>query len=173
MWFKGLWIETNDYSWKPHPVIRVDFTQSRGEDGDGLKRALEERIHEEAEASGVSLAGGDYHKQFRDLIHRLSEQGKVVVLVDEYDKSIIDNIKDTAKAVEIREVLKGFYRVLKGRDEYLRFVFLTGVSEFSKMWGFSGLNQLKDITLPLLLVEAKRRSRSIRQTLKTPDDPLL
>ena len=145
-WFKGLWIDTSDYSWDPHPVIRVDFTQFRVEDGDGLKRALVQRMQEVAEAAGLSIEEADYQKQFRDLIRRLSSRGKVVVLVDEYDKPIIDNIENTARAVEVREVLKGFYGVLKGLDEYLRFVFLTGVSKFSKVGVFSGLNNLEDIT---------------------------
>ena len=129
-WFKGLWIEKSDYAWEPHPVIRVDFTQFRVENGEELKTALIQLVQEVAGGAGLTISEGDYQKQFRDLIRGLSGQGKVVVLVDEYDKPIIDNIEDTARAVEIREALKGFYAVLKGLDEYLRFVFPTPISRW-------------------------------------------
>ncbi len=136
-----------DYAWDPHPVIRIDFSQFRVENSDMLKIKLEERIQEIAAGYGVTCSIGDYQKQFRDLIRQLSIQGKVVGLIDEYDKPIIDNIEDVENSKRIRDVLKGFYEVLKGLDEYLRFVFLTGVSKFSKVGVFSGLNHLKDITL--------------------------
>ena len=145
--FKGLWIDSVDHAWEPHPVIRIDFSQFRVEDAGMLKVKLEERIQEVAVSYGVTCNIGDYQKQFRDLIRQLSDKGKVVVLIDEYDKPIIDNIEDVEKAGRIRDILKGFYEVLKGLDEYLRFVFLTGVSKFSKVGVFSGLNHLKDITL--------------------------
>ncbi|MEM0201478.1 MAG: AAA family ATPase, partial [Candidatus Micrarchaeaceae archaeon] len=72
---------------------------------------------------------------------------KVVVLVDEYDKPILDNITNKEKAIQMREILKNLYSVLKPLDEHIKFVMLTGVSKFSKVSIFSGLNQLKDITL--------------------------
>ena len=72
---------------------------------------------------------------------------KVVILVDEYDKVILDNIENKTEVEKIRESLKNFYGVLKGLDEYIRFVLITGVSKFSKVSLFSGLNQLKDISL--------------------------
>lgn len=71
----------------------------------------------------------------------------MVVLVDEYDKPILDNIDYTDRAAEVREGLKNIYSVLKGQDAHLQFVFMTGVTKFSKVSLFSGLNQLKDITL--------------------------
>ena len=70
-----------------------------------------------------------------------------MVLVDEYDKPILDRIEDKEKALEIREVLKDFYSVIKDSDAYIRFAFLTGVSKFSKVSLFSGLNNLEDITI--------------------------
>ncbi|MCK9225177.1 MAG: ATP-binding protein, partial [Candidatus Muirbacterium halophilum] len=72
---------------------------------------------------------------------------RVVILIDEYDKPILDNIDNKEIAKEIRDELKTFYSVIKGADEYLKFVFLTGVSKFSKVSLFSGLNNLNDITL--------------------------
>ena len=72
---------------------------------------------------------------------------KVVILIDEYDKPIIDHLEDTELAMKMREVMKGFFTVLEGNDEYIRFLLLTGVSKFSKSGVFSNLNHLIDITL--------------------------
>jgi hypothetical protein len=71
----------------------------------------------------------------------------VVILVDEYDKPILDRIEDREQALAIREVLKDFYSVIKDNDAHVRFAFLTGVSKFSKAGIFSGLNNLNDITV--------------------------
>lgn len=70
-----------------------------------------------------------------------------MVLIDKYDKPILDNTTNSAVALEMREGLKNLYSVLEGLDEHLKFVFLAGVSKFSKVSLFSGLNNLKDITL--------------------------
>ena len=97
----------------------------------------------------MQLKEGAYYEQFYDLIFELAlKSGKgVVVLIDEYDKPLLDNIENTEEARRIREVLKGFYTILKAMGDHLHFVFLTGVSKFSKVGVFSGLNNLKDITL--------------------------
>jgi hypothetical protein len=145
--FKGLWIDSTDYAWEPHPVIRIDFSQFKVSSAEDFPQILIRQIQKMADRYQVKHSEGFYFEQFSDLIIQLSRQGKVVVLIDEYDKPIIDNIEDVEKACRIRDILKGFYEVLKGLDEYLRFVFLTGVSKFSKVGVFSGLNHLKDITL--------------------------
>src|SRR3989338_6327074 len=87
--------------------------------------------------------------KFSGLIEALYEKfnQKVVVLVDEYDKPILDNIKHTENAAYARGLLKSLYSVIKDADQYLKFVFLTGVSKFSKAGLFSGLNNLYDITI--------------------------
>ena len=125
---------------------RHEFYRLRQTAGE-LAQKLEERLEELVADYQVRLAKGDYQKRFRDLIRQLAARNQVVVLVDEYDKPIIDNLEEGEEARRIREVLKGFYGVLKGLDEYLRFVLLTGVSKFSKVGVFSGLNNLKDLTL--------------------------
>ncbi|MEA2028558.1 MAG: AAA family ATPase, partial [Campylobacterota bacterium] len=86
---------------------------------------------------------------FEELIIKAYEKynKKVVILIDEYDKPILDNIENTKVATIIREELKNFYSIIKGADEYLKFVFITGVSKFSKVSLFSGLNNIEDITL--------------------------
>ena len=151
--FKGLAAETRwDWS-KKHPVIRISFgdgvLQSRAE----LDEAIRELLRMQRVALNLPLPAGlpeDYIAgNFRELIaqtHQASGQ-RVVVLVDEYDKPILDNITDQATATDMREGLKNLYSVLKGADEHLKFVFITGVSKFSKVSLFSGLNNLKDITL--------------------------
>jgi hypothetical protein len=147
--FQGLAAETR-WDWtKKHPVIRISF-------GDGVLQSrveLDERIHEllldNQRRLGVTCTHASVSGQLSELIaqaHQATGQ-RVVVLVDEYDKPILDNITDTATATGMREGLKNLYSVLKGADEHLKFVFITGVSKFSKVSLFSGLNNLKDITL--------------------------
>ncbi len=90
----------------------------------------------------------DIHHRFRSLIVNLAttSHSKVVVLIDEYDKPMLDNI-NKPNILEIRSTLRDLYSVIKGQDAHLRFSMLTGVSKFSKVNIFSGLNNLKDITL--------------------------
>ncbi|ADR18137.1 ATP-binding protein [Calditerrivibrio nitroreducens] len=148
--FKGLYLE-NNWDWKKkYPVIHIDFGGRNVKDVVLLKKWIMEQLKEHFNFYDVKLEEEeDYGFLFRKLILKLYQEYKnpVVVLVDEYDKPILDNIDDTEKAIEIREVLKDFYSVLKASDQYLKLVFLTGVSRFSKVSIFSGLNQLQDITL--------------------------
>jgi len=145
--FEGLWIYDSDYGWEEHPVIRIDFSLLKIATAEELKRGLKRRLSHIAQLHRVELTEGEYYEQFFDLIHQLATTNKVVVLIDEYDRPLIDNIEDVEEARRIREVLRGFYTILKGTDEYLRFVFLTGVSKFGKVGVFSGLNNLDDITM--------------------------
>ncbi len=101
------------------------------------------------EQAQLELQEMDLRERFAELIRKLFEstgQG-VVILVDEYDKPILDNIEKPETAVAIREELKNYYSVIKDCDPYIKFVFITGVSKFSKVSLFSGLNNLKDISL--------------------------
>lgn len=84
---------------------------------------------------------------FKDLIKELAKTEKGVLLIDEYDKPIIEFLDKIEKAKEMRAILKEFYETIKANDQYLHFVFLTGVSKFSKMSVFSTLNNITDITL--------------------------
>src|SRR5262249_32765244 len=84
------------------------------------------------------------------LVQELSLKNKVVVLIDEYDKPILDHLHDIQKAHEVREVLKNFYGTLKGLDVSLRAVFVTGVTRFAKTSLFSGMNNLNDISLDII-----------------------
>ncbi|MFP4395224.1 MAG: AAA family ATPase, partial [Anaerolineales bacterium] len=144
--FEGLWIDESDYEWEAHPVVRIDLSQLKVTTAEKLKHGLKRLLGRIAKLHSVQIEEGTYYEQFYDLIFELAHRsGKgVVVLVDEYDKPLIDNIGDVDEARRIREVLKGFYTILKAQDEHLRFVFLTGVSKFSKVGVFSGLNNLDD-----------------------------
>lgn len=144
--FQGLWIQDR-IDWKAHPVIHIDFS-TLGHRGLGLEQALDVRLHECAQQYRVELTQPHYSLRFRELIMKLSRQAQsgVVLLVDEYDKPIIDYLEDLSVAAANREVLKNFYAMIKGSDEYLKLVFLTGVSKFSQVSVFSDLNNLDDIS---------------------------
>jgi len=147
--FTGLEAETR-WNWsRCHPVIRISF-------GDGVfksRRELEAKIREvlsdEQTRLGVVCTHETTSGIFSQLIAKTREAHgrRVVLLVDEYDKPILDNIENDAVALEMREGLKDIYSVIKGADPHLEFVLLTGVSKFSKVSLFSGLNNLRDLTL--------------------------
>ncbi len=142
--FRELWLYTSDYAWPVHPVIRFDFSKERIYTAEELKESIQVYVQEIAADYGITLADGPYDRQFRWLIRQLADQGKVVILIDEYDKPIIDNLENPTEAKRIREALKAFYTIIKAMDEYLRFVFITGIS---RVGIFSGLNNLVDISL--------------------------
>ena len=147
--FQGLAADSN-WDWgKKYPVIRISF-------GDGVLRSraeLDTRIHEilldNAQRLGVVCTHESISGRFEQLITRVHQHNgqRAVVLIDEYDRPMLDNIDNSPAAIEMREGLKNLYSVLKGSDEHLKFAFLTGVSKFSKVSLFSGLNHLTDITL--------------------------
>ena len=147
--FKGLFLE-NSWDWsKKYPVIYISFGAGVIKTVEELDITFEEILMEHEEIYQVKLKYPSLKGRFRELIKALFQRHnqKVVVLIDEYDKPILDRIEDRETAIAIREELKNFYAVLKDADPYLKFCFITGVSKFSKVSLFSGLNNLKDITL--------------------------
>ena len=145
--FKGLAIDSLPYDWKKHPVIHLSFTSISNDTVRELTKSLKRKLINDARTIGLTLPDDLAPKEmFEMLINELAKKERVVVLIDEYDYPILSHINDLATADAMREVLREFYIVLKDLDEKLRFVFLTGVSKFSKVSIFSGLNQLKDIT---------------------------
>lgn len=146
--FKGLWIY-DKLKWQQHPVIHLDFLGLEYEGREQLTRSLEFLVNQNADTHGIKLTQEGYEKRFRELIINLARKNRVVILVDEYDKPIIDYVekKEIKIARANHKVLETFYGVIKGADEYLAFVFITGVSKFSKVSIFSGLNNLRDITM--------------------------
>ncbi|MCL1896096.1 MAG: ATP-binding protein [Clostridiales bacterium] len=147
--FKGLWIDSSDFEWKKRPVIRIDMTQVKLTNTEALEESLVEILKWVAEDENVELAETNSVSMFSRLIRKLSSKysERVVVLIDEYDKPIIDFIDDPERAAKNRELIGNFYGVLKGQDANLSFVFITGVSKFTKTSIFSKLNNLWDITM--------------------------
>ncbi len=146
--FRGLWIE-DKWDWsRKHPVIRLSFT-GIGFAESGLPKAMHYQLDKLIREQGLPPANeANLSAKFEYLIQTLGQINKVVVLIDEYDAPIIHFLgKDVAKAYENREILREFYTVLKNNDAALEFVFLTGVSKFSKVGIFSGLNNLTDLTM--------------------------
>ena len=147
--FEGIYLETNwDWS-KKYPVIYIDFAEGVIGSVEVLYKTIESILRRHGKFYSITYEEELLNLRFKELVEKVSEKydQKVVVLIDEYDKPILDRIEDKNLAIEIREVLKNFYGVLKPLDAYLKFVFITGVSKFSKVSLFSGLNQLQDITL--------------------------
>jgi hypothetical protein len=147
--FEGLYIH-DKWDWsRKFPVIKIDFADGVLKNREELDRRILDLLRKNAERLGVSYESNDIPGKFGTLIgEAVAKYGtRAVVLVDEYDKPILDNIDNPNIAAEMREGLKNLYSVLKGQDANLQFVFMTGVTKFSKVSLFSGVNQLKDITI--------------------------
>lgn len=143
--FQGLWIE-GQYGWEPGPVIHIAFNTLDYRNL-GLEAAVSEHLRKTAAAYGCEIEGRSAKQLFQSLIEELGKLGKVALLIDEYDKPIIDYLDELPKGQENRDILKNLYSVIKEADRFLRFVFITGVSKFSKVSIFSDLNNLRDITV--------------------------
>ncbi|WP_035240306.1 ATP-binding protein [Desulfobacter vibrioformis] len=147
--FQGLFLYDN-WDWSQNnPVVHISF-------GSGVMRSVRDLeirfsaiLDNHIRLHGLQLRQDDLRERFAELIQTLYENTgrRVVVLVDEYDKPILDSIENTEMAIALREELKNFYSVIKDADPYIEFVFITGVSKFSKVSLFSGLNNLKDISI--------------------------
>lgn len=144
--FEGLWIE-DQWDWtQTHPVIQLSINKLDYQ-GKGLEAALQEGLHYHANHYHIELLGNTAKSQFAELLEKLATQvGKVVLLIDEYDKPLIDYLDDIPQAKANQQVMKTFYSVIKDSDAYLQFLLITGVSKFSKVSIFSDLNHLFDLT---------------------------
>ncbi len=146
--FKGLHI-FDRWKWKPCPVLLLDFTIISHNNVTILRKSLLSFIEDRARHFSVELSREGLAEKFSELIEKIASLtgSPVVVLVDEYDRPITDHVDHKEIAGDNRDILREFYSVLKGSDQYLKFVFFAGVSKFSKVSVFSGLNNLNDITL--------------------------
>jgi hypothetical protein len=147
--FKDQWIYNSDYKWDEYPIIRIDFNNAQTTDVVAyiieklthiiINYSIEDKID-------LTLP---YDIVFNNIIIELHKkyQRQVVVLIDEYDKPILDVIEDVALAEKNQDILTGLYVTMKGVDEYLRFVFLTGIHRLGYIRGFHGLNNLHDISM--------------------------
>lgn len=148
--FKGLYLEKN-WDWLTnYPVIHMSFGGSSAfKSQASLEESIYTQLKNHASKHQVVLSTISINNQFNELLSKIANktQKPAVLLVDEYDKPVLDLIEDRERAKVNREILKGLYSVIKDNDQNLKFVLLTGVSKFSKVSLFSGLNNLNDISL--------------------------
>ena len=147
--FKGLWLDSSEYVWEEFPVIKIDMSSVSKKTNVTLNQALKEAVNDNALREGISLEENEPERMFQLLIQALVKKysQQVVILIDEYDDPIIKHINDPEMAGKNRDVLQDFYKIMKSESGSLRFVFLTGVSKFTKTSIFSGLNNLLNISM--------------------------
>ncbi|GHV33979.1 ATPase AAA [Synergistales bacterium] len=150
--FKGLaaeeFFERPDY--RTYPVVRLDMSNVTMNMGIGsLISSMMDRMKGNAEGLGVKISEVSPGEAFFSLLQQTSEKynTRVVVLVDEYDSPILTNIDSPDKIEEAREILRDIYKRIKTGEQYIHFVFITGISKFSKVGVFSSLNNLRDISM--------------------------
>lgn len=145
--FKSLYIENVDYHWKKYPVIYLDFSAGMYRTLEEFNESLKFSFSQIALKYNIDLSSAiNISQQIVILITELSKIEKVVILIDEYDRPLLDNILNLEIAKMQQEALRGFYLAIKSLDKHIQFLFMTGVSRFSKTSVFSGLNNLNDIT---------------------------
>ena len=152
--FQGLWIADSDYSWKPVGVVRFDFSQLSLESVEAFRHSLLLALQTNAKKYDIVL---DDKLSANDalviLITTLCDKKEnihfesIAILIDEYDHPILHALHDTKLAMGIRDVMKNFSCVIKGQAALVKFVFVTGVSAFSKSGLSSGLNNLDNLTM--------------------------
>ena len=147
--FEGLAISKLEKDWTAHPVLHIDLNAEYYETPDSLRSIWNRYLSFFEEKYGAGTSGQTLVDRFVGVIHRAYEQTgqKVVILVDEYDKPLLQAIGNNALQDEYRSILKSMYGVTKTMDDYIRMAFFTGVTKFSKVSVFSDLNNLKDISL--------------------------
>ena len=146
--FDGLMIAKLEKDWHQYPVFKIDFNGVNFTEKGNLEATIEYYLANWEKIYGETPREVPMGKRFEQILSLAYQQTghRAVVLVDEYDKPILDAL-DTPLEDANREILKAFYSTFKGADEYLRFVLLTGVTKFSQVSVFSGLNQPKDISM--------------------------
>ena len=147
--FKGLAMEQLEKDWIEYPVLHLDLNTGRYIKPEDLDVVLDQHLNNWEAHYGVVRKYDDSSARMNDIIDAaFSKTGrKVVILIDEYDKPIVNNLDNESLADYYRKTLQGFYSVLKAKDGQIKFGFLTGVSKIGKLSVFSALNNLKDISM--------------------------
>jgi hypothetical protein len=147
--FEGLAIEQLEREWTVHPVLHLDLNMIKKGDDQALNSLLNDALCEWEERYGTRPSENTFSLRFRGVIRRAFQQTgqPVVILVDEYDKPLLQTIDNEALQEDYRSTLKDFYGVLKTEDKSICFALLTGVTKFSKVSVFSDLNNLEDISM--------------------------
>ena len=144
--FKGLAIYDKLYDWKPYPVIHLDMGNCQAKTPEELNNFLFDTLTSLAEEHNMQLRGQSNATRFEFLIEDIAKKNPVVILLDEYDKPILNTLT-APEAMACRDVLKGFYSSIKKCESRERFVFVTGATKFCHVSLFSDLNNLTDITM--------------------------
>jgi hypothetical protein len=147
--FEGLAIEQLEKDWTVHPVLHLDLNLIKKGDDTALNSLLNDALCGWEEQYGSRPSEDTFGLRFKGVIQRAYQQTgqPVVVLVDEYDKPLLQTLDNEALQEEFRSTLKEFYGVLKTEDKSICFALLTGVTKFSKVSVFSDLNNLRDISM--------------------------
>ncbi|HEV2601310.1 MAG TPA: AAA family ATPase [Candidatus Babeliales bacterium] len=152
--FKEYWIGQNgNYNWTQHPIIHIDFGGIAHRTPEDFKQSLYNNIHAQAQEYGITLPYNTTEDALRFLVKELTQKNKVVLLIDEYDKPIVDHITNLSLAEQNRTILGNFYTTVKSLETEWRAIFITGVSKFAKTSLFSGLNNLKELSLDPIAAE--------------------
>ena len=171
--FAGLHIHGH-WDWQVrHPVVRLDFGSGNFKESGYLRANVMAQLHTIAEDAGIAPRYDTAPECFGDLIRVLHRQvgQRVAVLVDEYDKPILDALDTPEVARANRDFLRGLYSTIKSNDAHVKFTFLTGVSKFSKVSLFSGLNNLTDITIDPRYSTICGYTEADLETVFTPELP--
>lgn len=147
--FKGLAMERLEKDWKHYPVLRFDLSAENYENKERLIGKISNYLFWYEKSLGLESKGESISVRFFNVIKTAKEKAneRVVILIDEYDKPLLDALHDDKLKEDLREELRGFYSVMKENDDYIHFAMLTGVTKFGHVSVFSGLNNLKDISL--------------------------
>ena len=153
--FKGLALEKLEKDWTVYPVLHLDLNTQKYDTPESLTNVLEENVQNWEALYGASSSEIGVARRFQGIIRRACEQTgrRVVILIDEYDKPMLQAIGNEALQNEYRSTLKAFYGALKSMDGCIRFALLTGVTKFGKVSVFSDLNNLMDISMDDRYVE--------------------
>lgn len=149
--FKGLAIEQLEQDWFRYPVLHLDLNAGKYDSREKLENLLVTQLECWEARYNVTNINPSYSLRFMNVIRRAYEQTgrRVVVLIDEYDKPLLNSIHDEVLQADFCETLTAFYSVLKSADPWLQFVFIIGVTKFAQRGIFSSLNQLNDISFDL------------------------
>ena len=145
--FEGCHIAESNYDWQPYPVLLFNFGGIANKTPEKLEINLHELITKISKEQGIKVDGTSLEFRLEVLVEALAKKGRVVVLIDEYDKPIIDHLHSLEVADGNRQLLQSFFGALKSLDKHIKFTFITGISRFSKVSLFSQANHLNDISM--------------------------